>query len=223
VLFPRLGAVLTVGLWISGQMLASLVLDGFGWLGVDAEPLGAPKIMGGLAVLIGAALMVRAQAERGTPAGGVRVRSGWLTRAVLAGAALPVQGAINAELRSDLDATIAVGAVSFLVATAGMGLLLAASLSITGAPRPRLEPLRRMPWWGWLGGLAGALYVTAVFSLIPEIGAAPTIALTVGGQQAASVLVDRFGLLRLPRRPISPRRLVAVGALLTGVVLIQIA
>jgi len=223
VLFPRLGAVLTVGLWISGQMLASLLLDGFGWLGVDAEPLGAPEILGGLAVLIGAALIVRAHAGRGTRDSRLRERGGWLTLAVLAGAALPVQGAINAELRSDLDATIAVGAVSFVVATAGMALLLAASLSIGDAPRPRIEPLRRMPWWGWLGGLAGALYVTAVFSLIPEIGAAPTIALTVGGQQAASVLVDRFGLLRLSRRPIPPLRLAGVGALLAGVLLVQVA
>ena len=69
-----------------------------------------------------------------------------------------------------------------------------AHLSIARAPRPRIAPLRRVPWWGWLGGLAGAIYVTAVFSLIPEIGAAPTIALTVSGQQLASVLVDRFGL-----------------------------
>ena len=113
--------------------------------------------------------------------------------------------------------------MSFVVATAGMAVLLAASLSLAGAPRPRLEPLRRMPWWGWLGGLAGAVYVTTVFSLIPEIGAAPTIALTVGGQQAASLLVDRFGLLRLPRRPIPPLRLAGVGALLAGVLLIQLA
>ena len=218
-LFPRLGAVLTVGLWITGQMLASLLLDGFGWLGVEAEPLGAPELMGGIAVLIGAALIVRAQGGRGAPEGS----GGWLALGVLAGAALPIQGALNAGLRSELDATIAVGAVSFVVATAGMGLLLAVSLSVAHAPRPRLEPLRWMPWWGWLGGLAGALYVTAVFSLIPEIGAAPTIALTIGGQQAASVLVDRFGLLRLPRRPIPSLRLVAVGALLTGVLLIQVA
>ena len=67
-------------------------------------------------------------------------------------------------------------------------------------------------WW---------IYVTAVFTLIPEIGAAATIALTVGGQQAASVLVDRYGLLRLPRRPVTALRLVAVGALLAGVLLIQ--
>jgi transporter family-2 protein len=199
-------------------MLASLVLDGFGWLGVEEEPLGAAKLAGALAVLAGAALIVRAQAGRG-----LRVRSAWLVLAVVAGAALPAQGAINAELRADLDETLAVGALSFIVATAGMGLLLAASLSLADAPRPRLEPLRGMPWWGWLGGLAGAVYVTTVFSLIPEIGAAPTIALTVGGQQAASVLVDRYGLLRLPRRPISPLRLTGVGALLAGVLLIQVA
>ena len=63
-----------------------------------------------------------------------------------------------------------------------------------------------MPWWGWLGGLCGATYVTSVFLLIPEIGVAPTIALTVAGQQIASVFVDRHGLLRLPRRPITGLR-----------------
>ncbi len=212
VLFPRLGAVLTVGLWIAGQMLASLALDGFGWLGVDREPIGVADLFGCLAVLLGAGLIVHAQdgARTATPS--------WIALGLLAGAALPLQGAINAQLRADLDAPVAVGALSFVVATAGMGLLLLAS----GAARPRLEPLRAMPWWGWLGGLFGAIYVTSVFSLIPEIGAAATIALTVGGQQAASVLVDRYGLLRLPQRRVSALRLGAVAALLTGVVLIQL-
>jgi transporter family-2 protein len=207
-LFPRLGAVLTVGTWIAGQMLASLVLDGLGWLGVEAEPLRAADIAGCIAVLIGAGLIVKAQtAQAGSPR--------WMALGLLAGAALPIQGAINAQLRADLGAAVAVGALSFVVATAGMGALLLASR----ATRPRLP--RAMPWWGWLGGLFGAIYVTAVFTLIPEIGAAATIALTVGGQQAASVLVDRYGLLRLPRRPVTPLRLVAVGALLAGVLLIQ--
>ena len=46
-------------------------------------------------------------------------------------------------------------------------------------------------------------------------------ALTVAGQQIASVLVDRHGLLRLPRRPITRARLAGVAALLAGVALIQ--
>jgi bacterial/archaeal transporter family-2 protein len=45
----------------------------------------------------------------------------------------------------------------------------------------------------------------------------------VAGQQLASVVVDRFGLLRLPRRGISVRRLAGVGLLLAGVALFQVA
>jgi bacterial/archaeal transporter family-2 protein len=214
-LFPRLGAVVTVGLWIAGQMLASLALDGFGWLGVEQQSIGVTEIAGGAAVLAGVALIVRAQ-------GPIRVRPVWFAFALLAGAVLPIQGAINAQLRADLDAPMAAGAVSFLVATAGIGLLLGGQLA-SGARPPRIEPLRRMPWWGWLGGAVGATYVTSVFTLIPEIGAAATIALTVAGQQIAAVLVDRFGLFRLPRRRVSALRLVGVGTLLAGVLLIQVA
>jgi bacterial/archaeal transporter family-2 protein len=100
-----------------------------------------------------------------------------------------------------------------------MALVLAGILA-AGAPRPRVEPLRAVPWWGWLGGLCGASYVTAVFLLIPEIGAAPVVVLTVAGQQLASVAVDRYGLLRLPQREISGRRLAGVAVLLCGVALI---
>jgi len=35
--------------------------------------------------------------------------------------------------------------------------------------------------------------------------------------------VDRYGLLRLPRRPVPPARLAAVAALLAGVLLITLA
>jgi len=48
-------------------------------------------------------------------------------------------------------------------------------------------------------------------------------ALTVGGQQVASVFVDRHGLLRLPRRRITGTRLAGVATLLACVGLIQVA
>jgi transporter family-2 protein len=213
-LFPRLGAIVTVGLFIAGQMAASLAIDGLGWLGVDREPLDAAAWIGAAAVVAGTALIVRAQAGAPATAGAT-----WIALALAAGAVLPIQGAINAQLRSDLDAPVATGAFSFLVATAAM----LAVLAVVRGRRAQPASLRRLPWWGWLGGLCGATYVTSVFLLIPEIGAAPTIALTVAGQQLASVLVDRHGLLRLPRRPIAPMRLLGVGAVLAGVALIQLA
>ena len=222
-LFPRLGAVVSVGLFIAGQMLGSLALDGFGWLGVSREPLTAAALLGAAAVVVGAALIVRAQAGARAIEGAVRERVAWLALALLAGAVLPVQGAVNAQLRAELDAPATVGAFSFLVATAAMVLVLAGSMALAGASAPRTAPLRGLPWWGWLGGLSGASYVTAVFLLIPEIGTAPTIALTVAGQQVASLLVDRYGLFRLPRRPLPAVRLTGVATLLVGVALIQLS
>jgi transporter family-2 protein len=220
-LFPRLGALVAVGLFITGQMAASLLLDGFGWLGVESEPVGVAGLVGALAVVVGAGLIVRAQA--GDQAfEGARGRLGWVLLGLIAGAVLPVQGAINAQLRADLDAPLAVGALSFVVATLAMVTALGCLLATSAAPRPRASGLAAVPWWGWLGGFCGATYVVSVFALIPEIGVAPTVALTVAGQQIASVMVDRYGLLRLPRRAISARRLIGVAALLAGVALIQL-
>jgi bacterial/archaeal transporter family-2 protein len=210
-LFPRLGAIVTVGLFVAGQTLVSLVLDLTGWLGVSPQVLDAPAVAGAVAMLAGIALVVLAQERH------VRTHPGWIALALLAGAVLPVQGAINAQLRSDLDAPIAAGAWRFLTAAAAMLLV----LTLARAPRPRLEQLPHVPWWGWLGALCGATYVTSVFLLIPEIGVAPTIGLTIAGQQTASVFVDRYGLLRLPRRPITNVRLTGVAALLSGVAAIQ--
>ena len=221
-LFPRLGALVAVGLFITGQMAASLLLDGFGWLGVEREPLGPASLAGAVAVVIGAALIVRAQAGDGAFEG-ARGRAGWVVLGLVAGAVLPIQGAINAQLRADLDAPTAVGALSFVVATLAMATLLGGLLAAAAIKRPHASGLSSVPWWGWLGGLCGATYVVSVFALIPEIGVAPTVALTVAGQQIASVLVDRYGLLRLPRREISTRRLIGVAALLAGVALIQLA
>jgi transporter family-2 protein len=221
-LFPRLGAVVTVGLFIAGQMLVSLLLDVTGWLGVDEQALDVAAVAGAASMLAGIALVVRGQIGSRPLEEDVRGRPGWVALAIVAGAVLPVQGAINAQLRTDLDAPIAAGAWSFVIAAAAMLVVLVVARA-GGAPRPRLDQLHRVPWWGWLGAVCGATYVTSVFLLIPEIGVAPTIALTVAGQQIASLFVDRYGLLRLPRRPITAVRLAGVAALMAGVAAIQLA
>ena len=219
ILFPRLGAVVTVGLFIAGQMLASLALDTSGALGVPRNPPDAVTILGTLAVLAGAGAIVLGQ--KGATSDLNASKLGWLLLALLAGAVLPVQGAINGLLRSDIGAPFVVGTVSFAVATLAMAvaLLVAVALSDT---KPQLAGLARMPWWGWLGAFCGATYVTTVFTAIPVIGTAAAVGLTVAGQQIASLFVDRYGWFRLPRREISALRLGGVALLLTGVALIQI-
>ncbi len=222
VLFPRLGALVSVGLFFAGQMLASLALDVTGSLGVDREALEPSTLAGAAGVVAGTAMIVRAQAGDAI-ARTIRERPALLVLGIMAGAALPVQGAVNAQLRADLDAPLTAAAWSFIVAAAAMLAVLVVVLARAWTPPPSVPALDQVPWWGWLGGLCGATYVTSVFLLIPEIGVAPTVALTVAGQQIASALVDRHGWLRLPRRPITPVRLAGVATLLTGVALVQLA
>jgi transporter family-2 protein len=219
-LFPRLGAVVSVGLFIAGQILASLALDGFGLLGVAATGFAPAGLAGTALVLAGAAAIVLGQA--GGAAASVLSRPGWILLALTAGAVLPLQGAVNALLRRDLGAPFAVGAVSFLVAALAMAAVLLAVSALARQRRPSLAGVPAMPWWGWLGGVAGATYVTTVFTAIPAIGAAAAVGLTVAGQQVASVFVDRHGWFRLPQRPVSALRLAGVAALLAGVAVIKL-
>jgi transporter family-2 protein len=225
-LFPRLGALASVGLFVTGQLLVSVTMDAFGLLGVRQVGLEPASVAGALAAVAGMALIVRAQGPAG-PGGPGRGpltagKARWVLLGLAAGAALPLQGAVNAQLRADLDAPITAGAFSFVVATATMAVVLLTALRLHRTGRPRLRPLGRLPWWGWLGGVIGPTYVVALFLLLPQIGAAATIGLTVAGQQLASVLVDQRGLLRLPRRPLTRARLAGLALLLAGVALIQL-
>jgi len=164
-------------------------------------------------------LVVRGQAGH---AAGREARAAWLLLAALAGALLPVQGAVNASFVRVLGAPLAVALTSFVVAALGMLLVFLVARGAGLAEPPRAAGLSSMPWWGWLGGLVGACYVTSVFTAMPRIGAAATVGFTIAGQQLVSILVDRFGLLGLPGGAVSRTRLVGALVLLAGVVSIKL-
>jgi transporter family-2 protein len=227
VLFARLGALASVGLFVTGQMLASLTLDLFGLIGVPRTSFTLGIVLGVLAVLAGIALIIRPPAAKSvgamatTSSAGGRVLA-WIPLGVVAGGVLPIQGAVNAKLRNDLDAPVTVAMISFIVATITIAIVLVIMMALRRTPAPQLRPLAKMPWWGWLGGLCAASYVTATFLLIPEIGAATTVALTVTGQQLLSAAIDNYGLFRLPKRTLTSRRLAGLALLVAGSVLVQL-
>jgi transporter family-2 protein len=239
-LFPRLGALAAVGLFVTGQMFASLALDLFGLFGVPRQPLTVGITVGAVAVLAGITVIIRGQlnaqkaAAPAAPAGGGTAvatkaatgtsvkQAGWIVLGIVAGAVLPIQGAVNAKLRADLQAPITVALISFVVATLAIAVVLLVMRALNRTPAPKLAPLKTMPWWGWLGGACAAAYVTATFMLIPEIGAATTVALTVTGQQLASALIDSRGLFQMPRRPFTSVRITGLALLVVGSALVQL-
>ena len=140
-----------------------------------------------------------------------------LLLALAAGALLPVQAGINAQLRSALGSPLAAALVSFLVGTAGLALI----TLVLRVPIPLQTAWAASAWWQWIGGLVGAVYVLSTIILAPKLGAATLIAAVVAGQMMASLVLDQYGLVGFPLHPVSAVRLLGAGLVIAGVVLVQ--
>jgi transporter family-2 protein len=140
-----------------------------------------------------------------------------LLLALAAGVLLPVQAGVNAQLRSAVGSPLTAALVSFLVGTAGLvtaAVILRTPMALRGA-------WVDSPWWQWVGGLIGALYVIATIVLAPRLGAATLVAAVVAGQMIASLLLDQYGLLGFPTHPINGLRVLGAGLVIVGVILVQ--
>jgi bacterial/archaeal transporter family-2 protein len=143
---------------------------------------------------------------------------GYLVFALAAGAMLPFQFGINAQLSHWVGSPIRAAFVSFVVGTIGLLVLSAA----VRKPLPSLARLGDTPWWVWIGGLLGAFYVAGSIVTAPKLGAATLTAAIVAGQALASVLVDQFGWVGFKEHHLSPGRAVGMALVFGGVVLVRI-
>ena len=137
--------------------------------------------------------------------------------AVAAGAMLPFQFGINAVLARAVESPLRATLVSFAVGT--LVLLAAALVFVRGLPGS--DRIAAAPWWVWTGGFLGAFYVLGSVVTAPKLGAATLVALILAGQAAASLTVDHFGLVGFQENPITPGRLVGIGLVALGVVLVR--
>jgi len=137
--------------------------------------------------------------------------------ALLAGAAVPFQAGSNAALGRLLGHPLWAAGVSLLVSL----LMLVPALLIMRAPLPQLQSVAQAPWWAWTGGVAGVLYITAALVLTPRLGAAGFIVCVIAGQVLSSLIIDHWGLMGLPQRPVNGLRLVGVGMMVAGMLVVQ--
>lgn len=143
--------------------------------------------------------------------------AGLLVLAAIAGAVVPFQSAINANLTRGLGhplwATFASLVVSILV-------LLPIMLALR-VPLPTMAFISKAPLWMWAGGAFGVCFISLALMLLPKLGASGFIALALAGQVVASLVLDHFGWFGLVERHMTLPRAVGAVLLIAGVVLIQ--
>lgn len=59
VVTPRIGAAATIGMLIAGQLTMSVLIDRYGWFGVEQVPLTWARALGVLLLALGALLALR--------------------------------------------------------------------------------------------------------------------------------------------------------------------
>ncbi|WP_395450988.1 DMT family transporter [Aminobacter sp. UC22_36] len=144
--------------------------------------------------------------------------SSLLAAALVAGAAIPFQAGANAMLGRLLGHPLWATMVSLAVSVAlAVPVMLAFKV-----PVPTFATAAATgPWWIWIGGAAGVVYVTAALLLAPKMGAASFIVAVIGGQMVASLVIDHFGLMGFIQRPASFARIAGLVLIAIGLVVTQ--
>ena len=137
--------------------------------------------------------------------------------AVLSGAVLPVQAALNAKMGKAVSDPVYAALISFVVGSLGLFFYCVAMK----VDLSQISNATQVDWSVWTAGLLGAFYVAAVIILVPKIGAALTFGLVVTGQLGLSLVLDHFGLLGLPVHAINWQRIMGILCIIGGVLLIR--
>jgi transporter family-2 protein len=135
-----------------------------------------------------------------------------------AGAMLPFQAGINAQLAVYLGSPLRAALVSFVVGT--IVLLAVVALFVRGLPAG--ERIGAAPWWTWIGGALGAFYVAGSITAAPRLGAVTLIGVILAGQALASLVVDHFGMVGFVEHPATPGRILGLALIAAGVVAVRL-
>lgn len=140
----------------------------------------------------------------------------WILLAFIAGAALPIQGGLNARMGKAIGSPVYSSLISFLVGS----LVLIAYVAITRQP-VAWSGIKNVPGFVWLAGAMGAFYVTVIIFAFPRLGPALTFGLVVAGQMFIALILDHFNILVAQQHTINIWRIIGVVLILAGVIIIR--
>ena len=136
--------------------------------------------------------------------------------AIAAGVAAAMQGATNAGLSkvAGLGPAVVVNTVVVLIGATGLWATMGAKTTFFPAGAS---------WTLYLGGLFGLVIIASLAFVFPKIGAAYAVALMVGGQCIAALIVDHFGLMGMPRDPLTIQRVIGVALVAAGAIVVNMS
>ena len=134
----------------------------------------------------------------------------------VAGWMVALQAPTNAMLARAGGSPVLAALISFAVGTAAL-----LSVWLATESRPNASTFGSLPWYAWLGGLYGAVYVAVAAYAAPRIGIATLITVVIAGQIVMALWLDHIGALGLEREPLNLGKLLGALLVIAGVILVR--
>ena len=137
--------------------------------------------------------------------------------ALLMGAVLSLQPAINATMARILGNPLLAASISISISL----LIVSVLWLIWFNDVSDFSRFRELPWWVVVGGVVGATFVAGSIVTAPVLGVALFFVCMVAGQLIGSTIIDHIGAFGLEVKPVNTIKLLGLGFVIFGAVLVQ--
>ncbi len=110
--------------------------------------------------------------------------------------------------------------VSLIMALLG-GLVFFIVQTVRGVESFDWDGMKKVPWWAWLGGLYGTVYIAVITLFTPRMGTMVLISVVIVTELVVAAILDHFGWLGLLARPMDAWRSVGLLLMICGVVVMS--
>ena len=225
-LFSKLGGVQTVVLRVLGQILMGLIIDNFGLFYSQKTPLSVFRIAGAVMVILGVVLVSMAKENKTASEKLQKSESTtlWIWRAfgIFAGMLSATQIAVNGYLGKVVGSPIKASAISFTVGIIFLAIICIVLHFKNGKSESFKNESAKNPWWMWIGGILGGLYILANVYLSRIVGTGMTVIILLIGSTTGGILVDHFGMFESPKKPINAQKILGVLIMILGAAAIKL-
>ena len=225
-LFAKLGGVQTVVLPVLGQILTGLIIDNFGLFYSQKAPLSVFRIIGAVSVITGVVLVSLAKENKTASEKQPKSESAslWLWRAfgIFIGMLSATQIAANGYLGKVVGSPIKASAISFTVGIIFLTIICIVLYLKKGKSESKKSKSEKDPWWMWIGGILGGLYILANIYLSRIVGTGMTVIILLIGSTTGGILVDHFGMFESPKKTINVQKILGVLIMVLGAAAIKL-
>ena len=180
---PLIGVALYSVSSLAGQAATSLIVDRIGLTGGGPKAISMRRVAAAAITVLAVLVSVWDKLE------GANFAVFAVFLAVIAGAFVGVQRALNGQINEYSQQSYATSLLNFITGTSFLAIFITV-LFITG--REQLSPLPHGPWWIYTGGIIGVIYIAFTSLIVQHLGVLTFTLFSVGGQLIGALLIDLF-------------------------------